>query len=234
MSQRRPPQLRVSPTRRARRSCGCILERPDGRVLVGRLADELGLRQPTVSHHMKALLDEGLRRTRARRPRKSGTPSQPGTPTGSARCSAPRRAAVAGGRGARARRRLISRDRYRGHVQHARPSSDTCARATTSSPRARRPTGTCRRSRRGSLPTASMRSLASRDTAPASARGALRVRAERRALADGRRRSCATSAGDRVHVRTAGSEPAGEVRRLDRRPRSTRSACRSPASTRSH
>lgn len=37
-----------------------ILAAPDGRVLVGRLADELGLRQPTVSHHVKALLDEGL------------------------------------------------------------------------------------------------------------------------------------------------------------------------------
>jgi ArsR family transcriptional regulator len=37
-----------------------ILEAPDGRVLVGRLAEELGLRQPTVSHHMKVLLDEGL------------------------------------------------------------------------------------------------------------------------------------------------------------------------------
>lgn len=31
-----------------------------GRVLVGALADTLGLRQPTVSHHMRALLDEGL------------------------------------------------------------------------------------------------------------------------------------------------------------------------------
>ena len=37
-----------------------ILDSPDGRVLVGRLAEELGLRQPTVSHHMRALLDEGL------------------------------------------------------------------------------------------------------------------------------------------------------------------------------
>ena len=37
-----------------------ILSAPDGRVLVGRLAEELGLRQPTVSHHMRALLDEGL------------------------------------------------------------------------------------------------------------------------------------------------------------------------------
>ncbi|MBM7831251.1 ArsR family transcriptional regulator [Agromyces cerinus] len=37
-----------------------LLGSPDGRVLVGRLAEELGLRQPTVSHHVKALLDEGL------------------------------------------------------------------------------------------------------------------------------------------------------------------------------
>ena len=37
-----------------------ILESPDGRALTGRLADELELRQPTVSHHLKALLDEGL------------------------------------------------------------------------------------------------------------------------------------------------------------------------------
>lgn len=33
---------------------------PEGRVLVGRLASELGLRQPTVSHHMKTLLTDGI------------------------------------------------------------------------------------------------------------------------------------------------------------------------------
>jgi ArsR family transcriptional regulator len=32
----------------------------EGRALVGRLAEELALRQPTVSHHMKALHDEGI------------------------------------------------------------------------------------------------------------------------------------------------------------------------------
>ncbi|WJL96890.1 metalloregulator ArsR/SmtB family transcription factor [Microbacterium sp. ET2] len=32
----------------------------DGRVLVGRLAEALGLRQPTVSHHMAALHAEGI------------------------------------------------------------------------------------------------------------------------------------------------------------------------------
>lgn len=33
---------------------------PGGRALVGKLAAELGLRQPTVSHHVKTLLDEGV------------------------------------------------------------------------------------------------------------------------------------------------------------------------------
>ena len=37
-----------------------MLEAPEGRVLTGRLAGELELRQPTVSHHLRALLDEGL------------------------------------------------------------------------------------------------------------------------------------------------------------------------------
>ena len=37
-----------------------LLAADDGRVLVGRTADLLGLRQPTVSHHMRALLDEGV------------------------------------------------------------------------------------------------------------------------------------------------------------------------------
>ena len=37
-----------------------IRESEDGRALVGRLADALELRQPTVSHHMKALHDEGI------------------------------------------------------------------------------------------------------------------------------------------------------------------------------
>lgn len=37
-----------------------MLAADDGRVLVGRIADTLGLRQPTVSHHMKALLNEGI------------------------------------------------------------------------------------------------------------------------------------------------------------------------------
>lgn len=37
-----------------------IHDSPEGRALVGRLADDLGLRQPTVSHHIKVLHDEGI------------------------------------------------------------------------------------------------------------------------------------------------------------------------------
>ena len=37
-----------------------IRDAEDGRSLVGRLAEQLGLRQPTVSHHMAALHAEGL------------------------------------------------------------------------------------------------------------------------------------------------------------------------------
>src|SRR5215203_6066113 len=51
-------RLLTDPTRL--RILGLSQESPDGRALVGRLATELGLRQPTVSHHVKALLDEGV------------------------------------------------------------------------------------------------------------------------------------------------------------------------------
>ena len=37
-----------------------IMQSADGRLTVGVLAAELGLRQPTVSHHLKALFDAGL------------------------------------------------------------------------------------------------------------------------------------------------------------------------------
>ncbi|MDY0910707.1 metalloregulator ArsR/SmtB family transcription factor [Microbacterium sp. CFBP9034] len=37
-----------------------IRESEDGRALVGRLAEALDLRQPTVSHHMKALREDGV------------------------------------------------------------------------------------------------------------------------------------------------------------------------------
>ena len=51
-------KLIADPTRA--RILSLIMDSPDGKELVGRLASELELRQPTVSHHMRALLDEGV------------------------------------------------------------------------------------------------------------------------------------------------------------------------------
>jgi protein-tyrosine-phosphatase/DNA-binding MarR family transcriptional regulator len=51
-------RLLTDPTRL--RILRLIEQSPDGRALVGRLATELGLTQPTVSHHVKALLDDGV------------------------------------------------------------------------------------------------------------------------------------------------------------------------------
>lgn len=50
--------LIADPTRA--RMLALILTSPDGRATVTALADELGLRQPTVSHHAKALHDQGV------------------------------------------------------------------------------------------------------------------------------------------------------------------------------
>lgn len=50
--------LIADPTRA--RMLALILASPDGRATVTALADELGLRQPTVSHHAKALHDQGV------------------------------------------------------------------------------------------------------------------------------------------------------------------------------
>ncbi|HEX7834076.1 MAG TPA: metalloregulator ArsR/SmtB family transcription factor [Pseudolysinimonas sp.] len=51
-------RLLSDPTRA--RILSLILESPDGRELVGRMALDLELRQPTVSHHVKALVDDGI------------------------------------------------------------------------------------------------------------------------------------------------------------------------------
>lgn len=51
-------KLLADPTRA--RIMGLIMDSPDGKIMVGDLASALKLRQPTVSHHLKLLLDEGL------------------------------------------------------------------------------------------------------------------------------------------------------------------------------
>lgn len=53
-----PLTVLADPTRA--RIVQLIRDAEDGRALVGRLADELGLRQPTVSHHMSTLHAEGI------------------------------------------------------------------------------------------------------------------------------------------------------------------------------
>ncbi|WP_294180804.1 metalloregulator ArsR/SmtB family transcription factor [uncultured Schumannella sp.] len=50
--------LLADPTRR--RLVALILEAPESRALVGRLAETLGLTQPTVSHHVRALAEHGI------------------------------------------------------------------------------------------------------------------------------------------------------------------------------
>jgi len=55
-------KLLADPTRS--RIVSLIRDSPDGRRMVGSLASELNLRQPTVSHHVKALFDEGLLKRR--------------------------------------------------------------------------------------------------------------------------------------------------------------------------
>ena len=51
-------RLLADPTRS--RIVSLIMNSPDGRQMVSTLTAELDLRQPTVSHHLKALFDEGL------------------------------------------------------------------------------------------------------------------------------------------------------------------------------
>ena len=42
------------------RLLGLVVDSPGGRALVGQLAPTIGLSQPTVSHHMRVMVDEGL------------------------------------------------------------------------------------------------------------------------------------------------------------------------------
>ncbi|MFD3444485.1 metalloregulator ArsR/SmtB family transcription factor [Microbacteriaceae bacterium 4G12] len=52
--------LRLLADRTRAQIASMILDSADGRQLVGRMAAALGLRQPTVSHHVRILVEEGL------------------------------------------------------------------------------------------------------------------------------------------------------------------------------
>ncbi|GAA5195408.1 metalloregulator ArsR/SmtB family transcription factor [Microbacterium jejuense] len=199
-----PPLSVVADPTRAR-ILQLIRESADGRALVGRLADELQLRQPTVSHHMAALYAEGIveRERDGRRVWYSIHPDQ-----------AERVDALLGESTAPVEEpdwdRILDdlAARYRGVL-----SWETVARCINDSRRL--------------LEAGSTRLLASRTAAFAAARldGLTRARAReprqptvlfvcvqnagRSQLAAGILRQLA---GDRVVVRTAGSAPAAEVR----------------------
>lgn len=179
---------------------------PDGRALVGKLAEALELRQPTVSHHMAALHDEGIvlrerdgRRTwysihpdhAARIDALLGTPSIPGPEPDWERVIDD----------------LV--DRYRGTF-----GRETIARYVTESRDLLTARGTTRllASRTASFTAARLDDLAradDRDTTTPSVLFVCVQNAGRSQLAAGILRQLA---GDRVLVRTAGSAPAPEVR----------------------
>jgi arsenate reductase (thioredoxin) len=186
-----------------------ILGAPDGRVLVGRLAEELRLRQPTVSHHVKVLLDEGLlqREPEGRRTWYSLAPDH-----------ADRIAEMLGRPDTSiAVEPILDRvvqdlsERFQGVF-----SPETVERYVRESYEllAARPTPDQR------LPSLSARFAADRLEALARPDGGARAdvpevlfvcvqNAGRSQMASAILRHLA---GDRVHVRTAGSDPAGEVR----------------------
>ncbi|CDK01978.1 Transcriptional regulator, ArsR family [Microbacterium sp. C448] len=184
-----------------------IRDSPDGRALVGRLAEALGLRQPTVSHHMKELTARGIvaRQPEGRRVWYSLDPRN------AERVDALLGADSPGPRVELDLPRIIDRltERYRGTF-----SRETIERYVTESHdlmSANNPT-TLIGSRTAAFATGRLDALA-RSNAP---RGAVPEvlfvcveNAGRSQLAAGILRQLA---GDRVMVRTAGSAPAGAVR----------------------
>ncbi len=183
-----------------------IRDAADGRALVGRLADELGLRQPTVSHHMSALHTEGIvvREREGRRVWYSINPDQ-----------ADRIAALLGAPPPTPDEPDLNRvtddltARYRGTF-----GRETIARCVTDShellaARGHTPLLT---SRTAAFAAARLDDLARGERHPGTTPTVLFVcvqNAGRSQLAAGILRQLA---GDRVIVRTAGSAPAADVR----------------------
>ena len=172
-----------SPTRR-----GCASSASSGRApTVARSSaaspTELGLRQPTVSHHVKALHDEGVLERSPRGPAGLVLDRPVRRRSGATSCCRRMPRAHAPDRGARARG-IRPRRPLRGRVLARDGRAATCARATTCSPSARASPGYLP-SRTAAFAAERLDALAS-EQAPrtqAHARGAVRLRAERRALA---------------------------------------------------
>ncbi|BDZ66022.1 metalloregulator ArsR/SmtB family transcription factor [Agromyces mangrovi Wang et al. 2018] len=188
------------------RILGLIRDADGGRELVGRLADELGVSQPTVSHHMRALLAEGVvrREPDGRRawysidPSSSdrveavlGRPAAPSAPPDLARITAD------------------LAERFRGTF-----SRETVAHYVADSHRRLAATGPAARlASRTAAFTASRLSALDRAEGPeAAVPEVLFVCVENAGRSQMAAAILHQLAGDRVVVRTAGSEPAGEVR----------------------
>lgn len=184
-----------------------IRDSPDGRALVGRLADTLGLRQPTVSHHMKELTARGIlvREPEGRRVWYSIDPRS------AERVDALIGSEVAGERGELDLPRIVSHlvERYRGTFgretieRYVAESHELLSRSTPILPNG---------SRVADFATGRLDALARSQAPHSDAPEVLFVCVEnagRSQLAAGILRQLA---GDRVLVRTAGSAPAGTVR----------------------
>ena len=184
-----------------------IRESPDGRALVGRLAEALGLRQPTVSHHMKELTARGilLREPEGRRVWYSIDPRN------AERVDALLGDDIEGERAELDLPRVVSRlaERYRGTF-----GRETIERYVTESHEllsASHPTSLIG-SRTADFATGRLDALARSNGPHGDAPEVLFVCVEnagRSQLAAGILRQLA---GDRVLVRTAGSAPIGAVR----------------------
>jgi arsenate reductase len=184
-----------------------IRESPEGRALVGRLADTLGLRQPTVSHHMKELAARGIvqRQPEGRRVWYSLDPRN------AERVDALLGEETASGEGPDLSRIVAAlAERYRGTFSRQtieRYVTESHELLSASSP------GALIGSRTAGFATVRLDDLARSNTPRAQAPEVLFVCVEnagRSQLAAGIMRQLA---GDRVLVRTAGSAPAGAVRK---------------------
>ena len=197
--------LIADPTRA--RMLALILASPDGRATVTALADELGLRQPTVSHHAKALHDQGVleRTPEARRAWYSIAPTELDRVRGllgEPDAAPPDDAVVA---------RIVDdlAQRFAGTFgretveRYVRESLDLVSEHAAGSPRLA--------SRTAGFAAERLSALASQRAETDATPEVLFVcvqNAGRSQLAAAILRHLA---GTRVHVRTAGSEPAGEV-----------------------
>ncbi|MFE5670563.1 metalloregulator ArsR/SmtB family transcription factor [Agromyces sp. NPDC056523] len=197
--------LIADPTRA--RMLALILASPEGRATVTALADELGLRQPTVSHHAKALHDQGVleRTPEGRRAwysiapteldRVRGVLGQPG--------AAPPDDAVVD--------RIVGDLAQRFAGTFARETVARYVRESLELVSEHAPGSARLASRTAGFAAERLSALAAQRAATRGTPEVLFVCVQNAGRSQMAAAILRHLAGDRVHVRTAGSEPAGEV-----------------------